>query len=186
MGGSAPRCHWLWASGWGRGCAPWLTCHWPRRRWGWLPVPLAARRRTAGARPAKPARGRLGSSQIRRRPPVADRCAHGPRQRQGLTRGSAAGAALGKTGGRVRGAWGSEEGGRGPWWPSLDSVPWPAPERVRCAAASPASDPPHGAPSEQVALPREAGVPLSLSESIRTQYLELPLTPPPNTQILQF
>lgn len=183
--GWAPRRVAIGCSPWARGgVTPRLLCHWPRCRWGPLPAPWAAQRRTAGARRAKPAWGRLARSQLRRRPADPDRCARRLRQRQELARGSVASAALGKTGtaqGFGEGGWAGASGNRSnrDWSPNSG----PRPGGSGAAAASPASNSPGSARGEQVALPG------SVSERIRIAfhpYPELPLTLPLNTQTRQF
>lgn len=66
----------------GGGVRPRPLCHWPRRRWGRLPAQSAARRRTAGARLTKAARGCLSSSQLCRPPAGPDHRVRCPRRRQ--------------------------------------------------------------------------------------------------------
>lgn len=175
--GSAPRCHWPWASGLGAGLHPRLHRHWPRLRWGRIPVLVAARRRTAGACPANPARGRLARSQLSWRPQGPDRSARGPRRRQGLTRGSAADEALGKAGEKAIAGLRDGRVGTVAAEPELCALARAREGQVRPQHLPPQNHP-VGRPASRWLCLRRPGLPPSVSKSTRMQYLELLFCPP--------
>lgn len=112
----------------GAGRRPRLGCHWPLGRRGRFPAAATALSRAASARPAKPARGRLARTQLRRGPGEAG-ADPGPPARETL--GKQRRRSLGEGAGSTQPPGPAPSAGRG--GSGAPGIPGPATRRARAS-----------------------------------------------------